>query len=49
MIRNGMSSKEIAAALDSSEETVRSRRKIIRKKLGISGKTDDLAGYLKSL
>jgi len=49
MIRLGMSSKEIASAFGTSEGTVKQQRKTIRKKLGISGKSDNLTSVLKKL
>jgi PAS domain S-box-containing protein len=48
-IKNGFSSKEIAKALNTSEQTVLKQRKIIRKKLGISGRPVNLTTHLKSL
>jgi PAS domain S-box-containing protein len=49
MIRGGLTSKEIAASLNSSEQTVLKQRKTIRKKLGISNKLVNLTTFLKSL
>ena len=49
MIRNGMSSKEIAAALDVSLHTVLKQRQRIRKKLGISSDQINLASYLQTV
>jgi PAS domain S-box-containing protein len=49
MVRNGLSCKEIAQALDTSEQTVLKQRTIIRKKLGITNSKINLASYLKSL
>ncbi len=49
MIRNGLSSKQIASALNNSLETVRKQRKIIRKKLGINSRDQNLASFLKKL
>lgn len=48
MIRNGLTSKEIAYSLDISEETVRSQRKKIRVKLGIARKKTSLSSFLNS-
>ena len=47
MIKNGASSKEIAAALNISLATVRKHREFIRRKLGISHKDINLTNYLK--
>ncbi len=47
MIRNGLSSKEIAEVFKISPQTVFKQRKIIRKKLGISGKNFNLEAYIK--
>ncbi|MBD3403576.1 PAS domain-containing protein [candidate division GN15 bacterium] len=49
MVRNGLSSKEIAAALNTSIETVFKQRKIIRKKLGIANRKRNLVSFLRSL
>lgn len=49
MIRAGLSTKEIAAELGTSVETVRSQRKQVRRKLGISGRKVNLSSYLASL
>jgi DNA-binding CsgD family transcriptional regulator len=49
MIRNGMSSKEIAGSLNTSEETVRVQRKSIRRKLGISNKSITLQAALENI
>lgn len=49
MIRQGLSTKVIAATLHSSEGTVSIHRKNIRKKLGLNGKTANLSSYLLSL
>ena len=49
MIESGLSSKEIASTLNIAELTVLSKRKLIRKKLGISKKRVNLVTYLKSL
>ncbi|MDX9857511.1 MAG: PAS domain-containing protein [candidate division Zixibacteria bacterium] len=49
MIKNGLTSKEIAAALHNSIETVFKQRKIIRKKLGIANRKRNLTSYLRSL
>jgi PAS domain S-box-containing protein len=48
-IKNGFSSKDIARVLNTSEQTVLKQRKIIRNKLGISGRPVNLTTYLKSL
>ena len=46
MIRDGMTSKEIAMVLDCSPSTVNNHRNIIRKKLKLSGKSANLQAYL---
>ena len=46
MVKNGLTSKEIASALDTSELTVRKQRKNIRKKLGISNDKVNLSSFL---
>lgn len=47
MIRNGLSSKEIAAALSISVQTAIQFRKLIRKKLGISNQKVNLRTFLQ--
>ena len=49
LIKNGHSSKEIAEYFKVSEEAIRSRRKIIRRKIKIASKDINLATYLQSL
>ncbi len=49
MIKNGLSSKEIALALNTSLETVRFQRKSIRKKIGITDRKVSLRSYLEVL
>jgi DNA-binding CsgD family transcriptional regulator len=49
MIRQGHSTKTIAATLDIAPGTVNIHRKHIRKKLGIDNKATNLESYLKSL
>jgi DNA-binding NarL/FixJ family response regulator len=49
MIRNGMTSKEIASILHTSEETVRTQRKMIRRKLNIANNKINLRSYLQTL
>jgi len=49
MIRNGFSSKEIATALGSAEQTVLKQRTSIRRKLGISGKDINLSTFLRRM
>lgn len=49
MIKNGLTSKEIASALHNSIETVFKQRKIIRRKLGIANRKRNLTSYLRSL
>lgn len=46
MIRNGLSSKEIASALNTSVGTVFNQRKTIRKKLGIANDDINLSSFL---
>ncbi len=48
LIKNDLSSKQIADALNISIQTISQRRKHIRKKLGISNKKINLSAYLKS-
>lgn len=48
MIRNGSSSKEIAAQLRISAETVHKFRHLIRKKLGITNQNVNLTSFLKT-
>ena len=49
LVRNGLSSKEIAALLNRSEGTVRQQRKQIRKKFGIAGNATNLSLFLRSI
>lgn len=49
LIRNGLSSKDIAQSLHTSEATVRTQRKTIRKKLGLSKSKTNLATYLQQV
>lgn len=49
MIKNGLSSKDIAATLSTSEGTVRNQRKSIRRKLGIDSEQINLRLYLQTL
>jgi len=48
MIKQGMTSKEIAEAMSVSVETIRNHRKNIRKKLGISKKNINLSTQLRN-
>lgn len=48
LIKNELSSKQIADALNISIQTVNGRRKDIRKKLGLTNKRINLSVYLKS-
>ena len=48
MIRTGLKDKEIARILDVSYHTIRTHRKIIRKKLGLLGQGVNLVSYLQS-
>ena len=49
LIRNGMSSKEIAESLSLSLSTVHKHREMIRKKLGLANEDINLATFLQSL
>jgi DNA-binding CsgD family transcriptional regulator len=49
MIKNGLSSEDIAADLCISHETVKTHRRNIRKKLGLIGSGDQLRVYFQSL
>ena len=49
MIKQGLSTKDIATALSLSPETISVHRKHIRKKLGLSSKTANLRSHLTSL
>ena len=49
MIKRGLTTKEIAGLLNTSARTVEHHRNHIRKKLGLSGKKDNLADYLGAL
>jgi PAS domain S-box-containing protein len=49
MIKQGLSTKDIATALSLSPETINVHRKHIRKKLGLSSKADNLRSHLTSL
>ena len=49
LIKDGKTSKEIAALLNASEHTIRSHRFHIRSKLGIKNKKVNMRSYLKSL
>jgi PAS domain S-box-containing protein len=49
LVRNGMSTKEIASMLNISSDTVKNQRKSIRKKLGISGDKINLSGFLQKI
>ncbi len=48
LIKEGMSSKDIAVHFNTSEGTVRNQRKSIRKKLGIKNEPTNLTTYLRS-
>jgi len=48
MVKNGFSSKQIASVLHISPQTVLRQRKLIRKKLSISGKKINLETFLRS-
>lgn len=47
-IRRGLATKEIAAQLNLSEQTVHKHRKLIRRKLQLRNKSINLAAYLRS-
>lgn len=49
MIKQGLSTKDIATALSLSPETINVHRKHIRKKLGLSSKADNLRSHLTLL
>jgi DNA-binding CsgD family transcriptional regulator len=49
MIKSGLTSKEIAKAMGVSPQTIFFHRSNIRKKLGLTGNSDDLASCLKSM
>jgi PAS domain S-box-containing protein len=49
MIKNGMTSKEIASSLNISVETIRSQRKNIRRKLEISDQKINLSSFLQTI
>ncbi len=49
MVKNGFTSKQVSAALNTSVETVLKQRKMIRRKLGIARKKINLVTHLKSL
>jgi len=49
MIRQGMTSKEIIAVLNTSLDTIHQQRKIIRRKLGLTNQNINLTTYLNSL
>jgi PAS domain S-box-containing protein len=49
MIKQGLSTKDIATSLSISPETINVHRKHIRKKLGLGNKADNLRSHLMSL
>lgn len=49
LVKDGLSSKDIAALLSTSEGTVRNQRKSIRRKLGIATDKVSLASFLRSI
>jgi DNA-binding NarL/FixJ family response regulator len=49
MVKNGLTTKEIAETFNTSVQTVLKQRTIIRKKLGISNSPTNLVSYLKTL
>jgi PAS domain S-box-containing protein len=49
MIRNGLTTKEIAEALSLSAPTVHKYRELIRRKLGLTGQNTNLRTYMQSL
>lgn len=49
LVKDGMPTKEIAATLNTSTETVRHQRKVIRRKLGISQDKINLRSFLETV
>lgn len=49
MVKTGLTSKEIASMLYTSEQTIRKQRKNIRRKLGISNDKTNLGSFLQTL
>ncbi|MBU0984163.1 MAG: LuxR C-terminal-related transcriptional regulator, partial [candidate division Zixibacteria bacterium] len=49
MIRNGLSSKEIAETLNTSEQTVLKQRTMVRRKLGLAGSKTNLVAFLNRI
>jgi DNA-binding CsgD family transcriptional regulator len=49
MVKNGLTNEEIAEYLHITPETVKTHRRNIRRKLGITGERSDLNAYLQSL
>lgn len=49
MIRDGLSSKEIATALGCSPSTINNHRNTIRRKLGLSGRSENLQAHLNRI
>jgi DNA-binding CsgD family transcriptional regulator len=49
MIKNGYSTKEIATVLAISPQTVSVHRKIIRRKLGLTGSDTNLISFLRTI
>jgi DNA-binding CsgD family transcriptional regulator len=49
MVKNGMTTAEVAGSLKTSIETVRNQRKSIRKKLGIANKNVNLGTFLQAM
>lgn len=49
MIKHGLSTKEIASLSNCSHQTVEKQRKTIRRKLGLSEKSENLTSYLQRL
>jgi DNA-binding CsgD family transcriptional regulator len=49
MVKNGLTNEEIAEYLHITSETVKTHRRNIRRKLGITGERSDLNAYLQAL
>ena len=49
MVKNGLTNEEVAEYLRIAPETVKTHRRNIRRKLGITGEKSDLNVYLQSL
>ncbi len=49
LLRSGLSTKEVAALTNLSEETVTTHRRAIRRKLGLTGEDQNLTTFLRTL